>query len=230
MEGSAWPPKEGISTPSVSAAESVLVLTGSAQINAPASFVFEIVLDTSTYPQWCTFVPKVVVDEQPPSGAHDLSVEATNKHALLRPGTKFTFYAVMGSPGSKPTPTHLLISDFSTPSAPSTYISPATLEASPGYTSDLSSVYRVAWKGDKVDFFAKGLNTERFHEVIVRGPEQCEVRTWEVMGGVLAHTVKWMYRKTLDRKFGEWCTDLKSFSEKRWAEETQNRVGVSADN
>jgi hypothetical protein len=129
----------------------------------------------------------------------------------------------MGHPGSKPTPTHLLISDISTPSSPSTYIPQETLQAGkfPGYTTDLSSVYRVSWKGDKVDFFAKGLNTERFHEVIVTGEEQCEVRTWEVMGGVLAHTVKWMYGKTLGRKFEEWCADLRGFSEKKWAERGQ---------
>jgi hypothetical protein len=223
MQGTVWPPKEGVSTPTVSAAESVLALTGSAQINAPASFVFDILLDTSTYPKWCSFVPRVVVDEQPSSATHDLGLD------VLRPGTKFTFYAVMGGHGSKQTPTHLIISDLSTPSVPSSYISQSHLEASSVFTADLSSVYRVAWKGDKVDFFAKGLNTERFHEVIVRDQEQCEVRTWEVMGGVLAHTVKWIYRKTLERKFNDWCTDLKAFSEEEWARQHQQGVDVGAD-
>jgi hypothetical protein len=212
MENNAWPPKEGISTPTVSASDRVLTITASAQINAPASFVFDILLDTSTYPEWCTFVPKVVIDSQP---------EGTSNNAILRPGTKFTFHAVMGTPGSKPTPTHLLLSDLSTPSTPSSYISLEGLQAGkfPGYTPDLSTVYRVAWKGDKVDFFAKGLNTERFHEVIVRGEEQCEVRTWEVMGGVLAHTVKWMYGRVLGRKFEDWCGDLRGFGERRWQED-----------
>jgi hypothetical protein len=36
------------------------------------------------------------------------------------------------------------------------------------------------------------------------------------MSGVLAHTVKWLYKKTLDKKFQQSCTDLKEFSEKRW--------------
>jgi hypothetical protein len=225
MQGNVWPPKEGVSTPTVSAAESVLALTGSAQINAPASFVFDILLDTATYPEWCSFVPRVVIDEQPSSATHKLSMEAASK---LKPGTKFTFYAVMGGHGSKQTPTHLVISDLSTPSVPSSYISQSHLEASSVFTADLSSVYRVAWKGDKVDFFAKGLNTERFHEVIVRGQAKCEVRTWEAMGGVLAHTVKWLYRKTLERKFDEWCTELKAFSEERWTRQQQQVVDVSA--
>jgi hypothetical protein len=120
-------------------------------------------------------------------------------------------------PGSsKATATHLIVSDISTPSHISSYVPPSLFTASSAYTSDLSSVYRVAWKGDKVDFFARGLTTERFHEIIVRGEQQCEVRTWEVMSGVLAHTVKWLYKKTLDKKFQQSCTDLKGFSEKRW--------------
>lgn len=217
MAEAVWPPK-GVSTPTVSVQESVFAVTSSAQINAPASFVFNILLDTSTYPEWCTFVPKVVVNEQPsPTG--DPSSGEADKSYVLKIGTKVTFFAVMGSPGSRQIPTHLIISDLSTPSAPSSYIDPTTFKASSVYTEDLSSVYRVAWKGDKIDFFAKGLNTERFHEIIVRGQEQCEVRTWEVMGGMLAHTVKWMYKKTLDRKFDEWCTELKNFSEKRWIEQ-----------
>ena len=226
MQGNTWPPEEGVSTPTVSAAESVLALTGSAQINAPASFVFDILLDTGTYPEWCSFVPRVVIDEQPSIATHDLSME---KPAVLRLGTKFTFYAVMGGRGSKQTPTHLIISDLSTPSVPSSYISQSQLEAISVFTADLSSVYRVAWKGDKVDFFAKGLNTERFHEVIVRDQERCEVRTWEVMGGVLAHTVKWIYSKTLERKFNEWCTELKAFSEGEWARQHQQGVNVGGN-
>ena len=222
----AWPPKEGVSTPTVSVQDSVFAITGSAQINAPASFVFDILLDTSTYPEWCTFVPKVVVDEQPSSATQPPGDEADSKSAVLRLGSKFTFFAVMGSPGSKQTPTHLTISDLSTPLEPSSYIAPMTLEASPVYTADLSKLYRVAWKSDKADLFAKGLNTERFHEVIVIGQEQCEVRTWEVMGRLLAHTVKWLYRKTLERKFDEWCAELKAFSEKQWAEGQQRRANV----
>ncbi|KAJ4339008.1 hypothetical protein N0V95_007901 [Ascochyta clinopodiicola] len=216
-----WPPKEGVSTPTVPVQNSVFAITGSALINAPASVVFDILLDTSTYSDWCTFVPKVVVDAQPYDATQHEDGKADDKSPVLKLGTKFTFFAVMGEPGSKQTPTHLIISDMSTPSQPSLYIPSGTLEASPMYTADLSTVYRVAWKGDKVDFFAKGLNTERFHEVIVRGQEQCEVRTWEVMGGVLAHTVKWLYRKTLDKKFDEWCAELKEFGEKKWATQEQ---------
>lgn len=228
MSKVAWPPEEGVSTPTVSVQERVFAVTGSAQINAPASFVFDILLDTSTYSQWCTFIPRVIVDAQPSNGTQHVG-SADDKSPVLKLGTKFTFLAVMGNAGSKQTPTHLFISDMSTPSTPSSYVPPATLEASPVYTADLSTVYRVAWRGDKIDFFAKGLDTERFHEVIVTGQEQCEVRTWEVMGGVLAHTVKWLYRKTLNKKFDEWCAELKMFSERRWAEREQETVDAGTD-
>ena len=222
MSDSTWPPKH-ISTPTVSYEDSVFAITASAQINAPASFVFHVLRDTSTYPQWCTFVPKVVVDEQPSTASPAIGQDNSDQvpDATLQLGTKFTFFAVMGTePGSsKATSTHLIVSDISTPSHVSSYVPTSVLTTSSAYTSDLSTVYRIAWKGDKIDFFARGLNTERFHEIIVRGDEQCEVRTWEVMGGVLAHTVKWLYRKTLDRKFQEWCTELKEFGEKKWSEQ-----------
>ena len=226
MTDTVWPPKEGVSTPTVSEQDSVLTVTSSTQVNAPASFVFAILLDVSTYAEWCSFVPKVVIDAQPSPLAQHVDDKATDESFVLKLGTKLTFFAVMGRPGSKQTPTHLVISDISTPSEPSTYVPFATLETSSLYTTDLANVYRVAWKGDKGDLFAKGLNVERFHEVIVRGEERCEVRTWEVMGGILAHVVKLLYKKTLNKKFGEWCAELKDFGEKKWTERKCDGHGV----
>ena len=60
---------------------------------------------------------------------------------------------------------------------------------------------------------ARGLRSERFHEVIVRGVDECEVRTWENQGGVLARTVKWLYGARLKRRFQDWCDDLKRVAE-----------------
>lgn len=114
----------------------------------------------------------------------------------------------------KDTPTQLRITDISTPDVPSDYISKEVLEEDPGYTADLSKVYRISWKGEG-GFVSRGLHTERFHEIIMTGEGECEVRTWEVMDGVLARTVKWMFRKTLESKFELWCADLKKVSEGR---------------
>lgn len=64
---------------------------------------------------------------------------------------------------------------------------------------------------------ARGLRSERFHEVIVLGDGECEVRTWECLGGVLARTVKWFYGEVLMEKFGVWVGDLKGEGERSYA-------------
>lgn len=213
-----WPPKE-ITTPTVPSG--VLCVTGLGLINAPASFVFDILLDASTYPDWCTLVPRITITEQPASATRPDSTDSGHASTIIQRGTKLTLHAVMGSPGSKESPSHMIVSDVSTPTNPSSYIPSATLEAFPVYTKDLSQVYRVAWMGDKIDFIGKNMNVERFNEVIIKGEEQCEIHSWEVMGGALAYPVKWLYQKTLTRKFDEWCTGLKVYAERTWAERQQ---------
>lgn len=121
----------------------------------------------------------------------------------------------------KTTDTGLQVTDISTPEKPTEYVSKDVLEEDDSFTADLSKVYRVAWTTHG-GFVARGLKSERFHEVIVTGENECEVRTWEVMGGILAYTVKWMFQSTLQEKFALWTSDLKKWSEKRHLE------GVSA--
>ncbi|KAK5689966.1 hypothetical protein LTR17_026092 [Elasticomyces elasticus] len=195
-----WPPKAGLSTVNVPRKDGILPVYASIRINAPAQDVFAVLLNVSDYGKWNTFCPEVKIQGQD-----------TQK---LQPDTPFTFYVVMNS--SKPdsrTETGLRVSDISTPSSPSTYVSQSTLETDGSWTADLQKTYRVAWKSEG-GFVAKGLRSERFHEVIVLGENECEVRTWEVMGGVLAHTVKWMYKQTLMDKFELWCKDLKKYCER----------------
>ena len=203
----AWPPSSGLSTPTVSRAEAILALASSITISAPAEEVFGILTDTSTYPSWCTFVPRVVINSQP-SG-----IEPSSQ--ILHLGTEFTFHAVMdASKPHKANATHLRVLDMSTPDKPSQRISKETLEDDPSYTSDLSRVYRVSWGCDgKLASMAP--RTERIHEIIVIGDKECEVRNWEIMSGVLAKAVKWLYKDTLQGKFDGWTRELKDFCEKR---------------
>lgn len=134
---------------------------------------------------------------------------------MLHLGTKFTFYAIMGSSGSsKGTPRNLSIFDISTPDKPSDYVPTKTLEGDASYTTDLSRVYRVSWGGGG-GLFEVGPRSERFHEVIVTGPNECEVRCWEIMGGVLARVVGLMYKDTLQKKFEDWNKDLKGYCENK---------------
>jgi hypothetical protein len=112
----------------------------------------------------------------------------------------------------KETPTQLRISDLSTPAEPNgEYLGDLINDAS--FTSDMSKVYRIAWKGEGSWFFTKGLQSERFHEVIILDENECEVRTWEVMGGPVSYTVKWMFKGNLEGKFGLWVGDLKKRAE-----------------
>lgn len=197
-----WPPKNGPTSPSVPRDAAVLTTLASIRIAAPAASVFKAVLDVDNYPQWNTFVPRVTIHSQPS--------EIDDK--TLHKGTLFTFHVVMDE--KKPnneTATQLLVTDVSTPDSPSDYLAADLLEDDT-FTADLSTVYRISWRCEG-GFASKGLKTERFHEVIALGPNECEVRTWENQAGVLAYTVRWFFQKTLNRKFQLWCDDLKKFCE-----------------
>lgn len=201
---SSWPPAAGLSTANVPLKEAVLTTSASLRINAPAAAVFDAVCDVGRYGEWNTFCPKVTIHEQP-NDAEDSS--------KLHIGTLFTFHVVMDSnKPTKATDTSLIITDISTPAHPSSYIPISVLESDQTYTADLSTVYRISWRVEG-SFVSRGLRTERFHEVITLGENECEVRTWENQGGLLARTVRWLYKQTLDEKFLLWCTDLKKHCE-----------------
>ena len=215
---SAWPPSSGLTTVNVPRKDIILTSSASVRIHADASTVFEALVDVSNYGQWNTFCPRVTVHSQPDG------VPAEDSHKL-HVGTSFTFYVIMNS--SKPqseTPTQLKVTDISTPSTPSSYIPASTLEAEGSFTADLGKVYRISWKCEG-GFVSKGLRTERFHEVIAISDKECEVRTWECQGGLLARTVKWMYKDTLMEKFKLWCDDLKKYCEDK-SDDAENEVGT----
>ena len=192
----AWPPTQGLGTPTSPRESAVLTLSESVHINAPAALVFDALLDVSKYGEWNTWCPKVTIETPPGS-------------KILATGTIFNFHVIMdAAKPTKETPTRLIVTDVSTPEKPSSYIPTTALEHDPSYTTDLSSLYRISWKGEG-GFATKGLRSERFHEVIINGEDSCEVRTWEVMSGPLAYTVRWVYKRTLNEKFALWCTDLK---------------------
>ncbi|TLD29734.1 hypothetical protein E2P81_ATG06028 [Venturia nashicola] len=211
MADSTWPPKRGLSTPTTPYSSAILTLASSISVSAPASLVLSILRDTSRYPEWNTWCPKLDVISQPTGTPPDSKTLEKDTLMLLHP-------IMDASKPDKGTPTQLRISDISTPDSPSSYISREVLDEDPSYTSNLSKLYRISWKGEG-GFVSMGLHTERFHEIIVLDDGNCEVRTWEVMGGILARTVKWMFKKTLEEKFELWCKDLKKASEEQ-AKET----------
>jgi hypothetical protein len=204
-------PPNGPTTPRVPRESTILPTCASATISAPASLVWSILLDTSKYPNWNSFCPHVTIHSQPP----DVDKSDTNLHF----NTSLTFHVVMDN--AKPnnvTDTQLRITDISTPDAPSSYIPQDVLNMDESYSSDLRKVYRIAWTTEG-NFVARGLRTERFHEIIPLGDgSECEVRTWECQGGILARAVKFYYKDVLKRKFAVWCEDLKREAEKKSSE------------
>ena len=118
---------------------------------------------------------------------------------------------------SKPnsvTDTKLRVTDVSTPREQSGYIPKEILDNDGTFEKDQGKVYRVAWTGEG-KFVAMGLKSERWHEIVELGENECEVRTWECQGGFLARAVKFQYKDVLQRKFGEWCQELKREAEQR---------------
>jgi hypothetical protein len=203
-----WPPSKGVTTPTVPRKDAVLPIYASTTINAPASTVLDAVLQVGEYPKWNTFVPRAQIVKQPDSDAPESS--------SMRQGAIMNFDVVMdASKPTKYTPTGLLVTDICTPDAPTEYID-EEMRKDPTFTADLNQVYRVSWASHG-GFVSMGLRSERFHEIIPTGDNQCEVRTWEVMGGVLAYTVKWMFSSTLQQKFKLWCDDLKKWCEEKHA-------------
>lgn len=202
-DSSTWPPPAGLTTPTVSHAQAILTLSGSTRIAAPAASVFAAVLQVGDWSKWNSFVPRVTTPDGQPLEKLELNVP-------------FVFHVIMNS--NKPhseTATSLRCVDISTPEAKSTYVPQAMLESGQGFTADLNQVYRVAWRSDSGFLMSKGLTAERFHEVIVIGEKECEVRTWELQNGPLVYVVKALFGTTLEGKFDNWCRELKAYCEDR---------------
>ncbi|KAJ4362876.1 hypothetical protein N0V83_009993 [Neocucurbitaria cava] len=209
-----WPPPEGLTSKIVSRKDAILQLSYSTNVHAPASLVLDTVLHVAQYPKWNTWVPSARIVTQASSSEPDFD---PNDLSHMRIGSIMQFDVVMdANKPNKITPTPLRVVDISTPSAPTSYLSPELLD-DPTFTADTSKVYRVSWTGDG-GFYSYGMKLERFHEIIVVGENDCEVRTWEIMSGILSRVVKLMYEDTLKEKVREWCEDLKKRCEKMHAD------------
>ena len=220
-----WPP-QALSTVVVPARDAICSMYAMTKVSAPASLVFSTLLDTSTYPKWNTWCPRVTVRSQPDDVPSSTSSSLVSP--VLQRDTRFIFHVVMDA--TKPekfTDTSLRVTDMSTPEKWSDYVPTALLEDS-SFMADLSRVYRVAWTTEGV-FMARVMKGERFHEIIVLGEGECEVRTWECLGGVLARLVKWTYGETFFReKFRNWVRELKEECERRyerWSEMEERGKG-----
>ena len=217
-----WPPPGGLSSPTVGRKQTILQTTASAQVSAPATTVWHVLRDTSNYPKWNSFAPSVTILSQPNGDKAD---------PMLWKDTSFILHVDMGKevpgqgqgPGGRRADTQLRVLDVSTPDQPSRYIDHDTLNSDPGYYSELSELHRISWTTEGL-YVKMGIRSERFHEIIETGPEQCDVRTWECQGGFAARAVKWMFKDNLDRGFQAWVDGLKKESEEQWARQQENKL------
>ncbi|KXG52146.1 uncharacterized protein PGRI_084300 [Penicillium griseofulvum] len=184
-------------TPTIPVSDAILHIGSSTFISASSLEVWEVLINTSTWPAWNSFIPKVTIRSQPDS----MSNEPLSP--IFQKGTTFTFHV-----SAEPTIT------FNIPLAVTEFTAPNPESASPGH---------IVWT---VDYDAPGapppflLVGERMHELkdvelmvddrLLRGTE---VRHWEAMMGWLAHAVQWIYGRKLQQGFDTWVSDLKTFME-----------------
>ncbi|KAJ5970713.1 Cyclase/dehydrase [Penicillium vulpinum] len=207
-------------TPNIPVDKAILHIGSSAFINAPSQEVWAALTDTSTWPSWNTFVPRVTIRSQPtpdpspstsapdptPTPAPESTSTSTPQSTstelspILQKGTKFTLHVRMDSTSTKPQPAtdvHAIVIECG---APNTEIGKG------GY---------IVWVADSEApgaFSPSLLKAERVHEfTAVEGGTV--VRNWEAQSGWLAYAVRWMYGVKLQGFFEMWVADLKKFVE-----------------
>ncbi|KAJ5800995.1 uncharacterized protein N7518_003063 [Penicillium psychrosexuale] len=211
-------------TPNIPIEKAVLHIGSSTFISAPSQEVWAALTNTSTWPSWNSFVPRVTIRSQPtpdpsqstsapdpapasiPASAPTPTSQSTDTNTELSPilqkGTKFTLHVRMDptSTSTKPQPAtdvHALISECRAPNA------------------ETGEVGRIVWVADSEapgSFSPSLLTAERVHEITgVEGGT--EVRNWEAQVGWLVYAVRWLYKVKLQANFEMWVADLKGFVE-----------------
>ncbi|KAL2815474.1 hypothetical protein BJX63DRAFT_158434 [Aspergillus granulosus] len=192
-------------TPNIPSASSVLRIQSSILIDAPIDQVWAALTDTSTWPSWNKFVPRVTIRDQPESPANDSPV--------LNSGSRFTFHVNMYPEAETPAnlrDTYLKIIEYEAP----------TPTPSPTDGSSHTRKARIVWASDgAADGYVMSslLTAERVHELSeVQGEDgkvRTEVRNWESQVGYLAYVVRWMFEGRLKGNFAVWESGLKGYVE-----------------
>lgn len=155
-------------------------------------------LDTSSYPKWNTFIPRVTISADPSSMTFrtEVSKRIPSRSAggatLLAVGTEVIFDVHMKGPDN--------------PSRASAEQVTVVEELKDGRRG-----YRVAWKmmgwGDRM------LRAERVNEIVEAADGHTTYRTWETFAGPMAYVVKIATGKDLVARFQDWATDLTKYVE-----------------
>ena len=183
----------------------VTVSYGPTQVAAPASFVFKVLRDISTWHKWNTMVPRCQILSEPGSD----TVDSTGRQlpsSLLKEGT---LMCMRGSIGSLPFKLTALINKISPPDDPD----------SPKSNAETSPTFIINWckpapKDDWTPLWM--LRFERTHEIRSLENDLCEVETWDCQAGIMAHPVKFLLRQKLQQQFKNWIEGLRDFCEEEW--------------
>lgn len=218
------------STPNISESEAVVHLHSATSIvgdeRLSSTAVWNALIDTSTWPRWNAFVPRVTIREQPSqqatsAGSHRDDESGNNAGRQLSPilqlGTRMTFHVDM-SAGASSSSKNNKNSDSprnlqETPLVVTVFEPPDSASKKPG---------RIVWAGDSTGpggFSEWLLRAERTHEIYEEtktedGRVQVRVTNRELQTGVLAYAVRWMYGQTLQRCFERSVEDLRRFVER----------------
>ncbi|TKA68736.1 hypothetical protein B0A49_06691 [Cryomyces minteri] len=157
----------------------------SAIIRASPSRIHSIIIDTSSYPKWNTFVPNATITKQPNKPAIDSQLAMD---------------------------THMTLKGHMTESMP--FASKEIVSMLDEPKTGKGAVTRICWNFHG-GMLLPGMvmKAERVNEIEDLGDGTCEYRTWETFGGMTAHVVRWKYGKTLQERFEDWVRDLKAYAE-----------------
>ena len=166
---------------------SAFTVTASATIKASMQPILDALLDTSLWPQWNNFVPRVTFSKAP---------EDADDSERLRPGVLFTEHVDMAGRGR------------------STIVKMKLLMTSlDEITESGRHGFRVVWLGKGYPSWA--LRTERVHEIYNSdSSDETVYDVYETFSGPLAWAVKFFVGKTLVKRFGQWNGELKGFVER----------------
>jgi hypothetical protein len=232
------------STPNVHISQAVLIVGSSTSISGTdPKAVWDTLINTSTWPQWNSFCPRVTIREQPAQSVAD----GNNASAVVPPspvlqlGTRMTFHVDMDSSTPSYSAKKKNNGSDGTGDQPKRKLRPmslvVTLFEPPG--SSTKEPGRIAWAGDPTGpgGFPSWLHfVERVHEISQEEEEEgiveetgqegrtlggrtarmmTNVRNWELQAGWLAYVIRWLFGQVLHRKFEIWVEDLKIFVEER---------------
>lgn len=202
-----------LATPNFTAKEGLFTIKSKTRIIAPPNAVLDILRDTTTWPKWNTFVPKVTVKYSPPEDGDDGAPSQGRRSASEECGQSETSapLAPFSKHGRSSMPLLTVDTKFTEHTTlQDTDIVITVLEHLPGPLLG----YRIAWRSTSYPKWS--LHSERVHELVpVDGGICTECTDWETFGGPLAHAVKLFVGGKLVKGFGDWSAGLKRFAEER---------------